>query len=63
MAFPSSPSPGDRHEEDGVTYIYQSHTTPSKCEWVRREWCTERALRQALLDIADLKSRVTSLES
>ena len=43
MAFPSSPSPGDRHEEDGVTYIYQSHTTPSKCEWVRREWCTERA--------------------
>jgi len=63
MAFPSSPSSNDRHVEDGVTYIYQSHTTPSKSEWIRRDWCTERALRQALLDIADLKSRVTSLES
>ena len=63
MAFPSSPSNGDRHEENGVTYIYQSHTTNSKSEWIRRDWCTERALRQALLDIADLKSRVTSLES
>jgi len=63
MAFPSSPSDGDRHEEDGITYIYQAHTNNSKSEWIRREWCTERALRQALLDIADLKSRVTSLES
>ena len=63
MAFPSSPSDGDRHEEDGITYIYQSHTNNSKSEWIRKEWCTERALRQALLDIADLKSRVTSLES
>ena len=63
MAFPSSPSDGDRHVEDGVTYIYQSHNTNSKSEWIRRDWCTERALRQVLLDIADLKSRVTSLES
>ena len=63
MAFPSSPSNGDRHVEDGVTYIYNSHNTPSKSEWIRKERETERALRQALLDIADLKSRVTSLES
>jgi len=63
MAFPSSPSNGDRHVEDGVTYIYNVHNTSSKSEWIRKEWCTERALKQALLDIADLKSRVTSLES
>ena len=63
MTFPTNPSEGDRHVEGGVTYFYKIHSDASKSEWVRKPRDTERALRQALLDIADLKSRVAALES
>ena len=63
MTFPTSPSDGDRHVEDGVTYFYKTHSDSNKNEWIRKPRDTERALSQALLDIADLKARVTTLES
>ena len=89
MTFPSSPSNGDTHLENGVSYTYNStysswlmngrivvtakannvgigSTWGTKCEAID-EFCyaggdVQSALAIALVEIENLKARVTTLE-
>ncbi len=58
MAFPTSPNDRDTHTENGINYRYSDENKI----WYRKRKDLHAALEQALLDIENLKSRVTTLE-
>ncbi len=57
MAFPSDPTAGDTHTENGVEYRYSQNNY-----WKRNRKNLHASFEQALLDIEALKTRVTTLE-
>lgn len=57
MAFPSDPTAGDTHTENGVEYSYSQNNY-----WKRNRKSLHASFEQALLDIEALKARVTTLE-
>ena len=67
MAFPTNPSNGDIHVEDGEFYVYdssfQKQTTTGAWRRNESERLTTYYLKQALVDIHNLKARVSALES
>ena len=67
MAFPTNPSNGDIHVEDGEFYVYdssfQKQTTTGAWRRNESEVYYIDYLKQALVDIHNLKARVSALES
>tara|TARA_B100000965_G_scaffold391968_1_gene400913 strand:+ start:2299 stop:2502 length:204 start_codon:yes stop_codon:yes gene_type:complete len=66
MAFPTNPSNGDIHIEDDEFYVYDSSIQKQETTgaWRRNEsevYYIEY-LKKALVDIHNLKKRVTTLE-
>lgn len=57
MTFPSDPTAGDTHTENGVEFIYSKNNY-----WKRNRKSLHASFEQALLDIEALKARVTTLE-
>ncbi len=57
MTFPSDPTAGDIHTENGVEYSYSQNDY-----WKRNRKSLHANFEQALLDIEALKARVTTLE-
>ena len=62
MAFPSNPSAGDTHTENGVEYKSSDYDDPTKNYWKRNKKSLYEAFEQALLDIEELKTKVAALE-
>ena len=63
MEFPSNPSAGDTHTENGITYESSGHDDPSKNYWKRSKKSLYESFEQALADIETLKAKVAALES
>ncbi len=57
MAFPSDPTAGDTHTENGVDYSYSQNGY-----WKRNRKSLHSNFEQALIDIETLKTKVTALE-
>ena len=66
MAFPTNPSNGDIHVEDDEIYVYDSSFQKQETTgaWRRNESEVDYIsyLKKALVDIHNLKKRVTTLE-
>tara|TARA_B100000287_G_scaffold428068_1_gene478822 strand:+ start:694 stop:876 length:183 start_codon:yes stop_codon:yes gene_type:complete len=59
MAFPTSPNDKDTHTEDGIEYIY----SVDKSKWYRSNYQDAFIAIEALLvEMENLKARVTTLE-
>ena len=63
MAFPSNPSTGDTHTENGIVYKSSGYDDPSKNYWKRNKKSLYESFEQALADIEELKTKVAALES
>ncbi len=57
MAFPSDPTGGDTHTENGIEFRY-SHNN----YWKRNRKSLHTSFEQALIDIENLKAKVAALE-
>ena len=57
MAFPSEPTAGDTHTENGIEYSYSKNNY-----WKRNRKSLHASFEQALKDIETLKAEVTALK-
>ena len=57
MAFPTDPTGGDTHTENGIEFRY-SHNN----YWKRNRKSLHANFEQALIDIENLKAKVAALE-
>ena len=57
MAFPTNPSAGDTHTENGVEYTYSKNEY-----WKRGRKSLHAAFEQALIDIETLKTEIAALK-